>query len=177
MAATPDWRTCVFALDTDHSPNSESLFGEVLKFVRGGSGTGGALTPRSKGRYYLLSKEDLLVLAKERGLKTPAQALVQLMKEEKADGVVRKANFAMRTALNAASKTSAATTAGDEKKEEAGDDPEDDDPEAMEKLQAKEAEEERKRAEQSKFDEAVAALDEVKEVRQGVSRTIDPHPL
>ena len=113
----------------------------------------------------MLSKEDLLVLAKERGLKTPAQALVQLMKEEKAEGDGRKAKAAMRNDPAVSSKTSV-TTAADEKKEDAGEDPEDDDPEAMEKLQAKEAEEERKRAEQSKFDEAVAALDEVKEVRR-----------
>jgi hypothetical protein len=158
------WKSCVFALETDNDETSRGLFSEVISFVRGGVGSGGALTPRQKGRYALLTREDLMVIAKERGLKSPAQALKFFMQQERVEGEMKKKTAAMRKEAPAELEGSG----GDEKKEPEASTlsaPEDDedDPDAMEKLAKKEAAEEEKRLMQQNFDSAVAALDEVAE--------------
>ena len=169
------WRSCVFSLETDKDEESNALFAEVIAFVRGGQGSGGALTPRQKGRYMFLSKDDLAVFAKERGVKSLAQALQVFMKQDRVEGEMKKYNAALRektqaeesnepptseklgsTSSNAAAAVAATAAAAA--------DSDDDDPDAMDKLAKRQAEDEKKMlAAQENFDSAASALDEVAE--------------
>lgn len=146
----PSWRTCVFALDVDSSPHSAVLFSEVLSMVQSGSGSGGGVTPREKGRYKLLSKEDLLVYAKSHGLKSPSAALKSLIEEDKNKGVIDKER--------SSSVDNTHKDSSDSKKDEKDDEDMDD-----EMLAKKLADEEKKRQRQEEFDKTISSLDVVKE--------------
>jgi len=163
--APPTWRYALYALETDENEESKDLFHDVVRFVKGGDGQGGALTPRQKGRYSLITRDDLEQIVASKHLTGPnalCQALDNFVRGEEAEGLMKKTLKKQReqNSNQATSQTkdeSPAQVNNDDEEEEA------DDPESIEKM-AKEAEaEERKRLEQQNFDSAVAALDEKNE--------------
>ena len=180
--ATQDWRVAIFALETDDNETSKALHSEVVSFVKAGDGSGGALTPRKKGRYSLITRDDLSQIAAEQ--KFPAdssqlvKALAHFVKQESVAGKVRKANSSAdaktkiadsKISTNATIETSVdgVLVEPQQQQQQQQQEEDNDDPEAMERLAKKAEIDEQKQKAQENFDSAVAALDEVKEVGGG----------
>ena len=89
----PTWRYALYTLETDDKPESTELFQDVITFVKGGEGQGGALTPRQKGRYSLLTRDDLSQIASSKQYTGPdnlCEALDSFVRQEEQEGLMKK---------------------------------------------------------------------------------------
>ncbi len=159
----PSWRFASFALEAEATPESKSLFDSVMSFALGGSGSGGAVTPRMKGRYYVVTREDVGAVMRDEGLKSMGAAFCEIVKRDEERGIEEKnrRGGGVTSSINFSDDKGDKGDKGDEGKEELQEDPDEepDDPEAMERLAKQAAAEEARARQQEEFDEAIASLD------------------